>query len=56
MEYQEHFEIVLFDKGINIWHMVFKVGKAVWTKTTFWEFPLKKNEKYKLSVTKPENN
>lgn len=52
MEYQEVFEIVLYDKGINVWHLVFKDGKAPFIRTAFFEFPLEKNKKYKLSVAK----
>lgn len=29
-EFREHFEIVLYDQGINVWHHTFKDGKPQW--------------------------
>lgn len=29
-EFREHFEIVLYDQGINVWHHTYKDGKARW--------------------------
>lgn len=39
-EYREHYEIVLFDKGVNIWHHYFENGKPWWEKAAFGRFPL----------------
>ena len=49
-EYREHFEIVIFDKGVNVWHHYYKNGKPYWKKTAFSKFPLQPNEKYVLKV------
>jgi hypothetical protein len=50
--YQEHFEIVLWDQGINVWHHVLQNGKSRWVRTAFCTVPLKKNEKHRLEVRK----
>ncbi len=48
----EHFEIVLFDQGVNVWHHIYRDGKASWTKAAFARFPLKKDTPYELKVVK----
>jgi hypothetical protein len=50
-EYREHWEIVLFDQGVNVWHHVYENGKPSWRKAAFARFPVKAGEKHKLSVT-----
>ena len=49
-EHREHFEIVLYDKGLNVWHHYFKDGKPFWRKAAFMAAEFKANEKYTLSV------
>lgn len=49
-EHREHYEIVLCDKGINVWHHYFKDGKPSWHKAAFIKTEFKANEKYLLSV------
>lgn len=49
-EYREHFEIVLFDKGVNVWHHFFKAGKPSWKKAAYSRFTLKPNTRYTLKV------
>ena len=49
-EYREHYEIVLFDKGVNVWHHSYADGKPSWVKAAKAEFPLKPNIKYRLQV------
>ena len=49
-EYREHFEIVLFDKGFNVWHHIFKNGKPSWKKAAYSNFTLKPNTRYTLQV------
>lgn len=34
-QFGEHFEIVLFDQGLNVWHHWFENGKQVWRKAAF---------------------
>ena len=49
-EYRRHFEIVLYNRGVNVWSHRLEDGKSRWTKTAFWEFPLEKDTKYRMSV------
>jgi hypothetical protein len=51
-EYDSHIEIVLWDEGINVWSHHTHEGKDVWQRTAYYQFPLTKNTKYKLQVTK----
>ncbi|OGV39587.1 MAG: hypothetical protein A2020_02665 [Lentisphaerae bacterium GWF2_45_14] len=49
-EHREHFEIVLYDKGLNVWHHYFKDGKPHWRKSAFMDAEFKPDVKYTLSV------
>jgi len=49
-EYREHFEIVIFDKGVNVWHHFFAAGKPAWKKAAYSRFTLKPNTRYTLKV------
>lgn len=49
-EYREHFEVVLWDNGINIWHHYFNDDKTSYKLVAYWKFSLKPNTKYKLEV------
>jgi hypothetical protein len=51
-EYGEHFEIVLFNEGVNVWHHFFKDGKLTYRKKAFASFPLSKDTSYTLEVKK----
>ena len=53
-EYQEHFELVLYNNGVNVWLHRNKNGKSHWTKTAFWEFRLEKDTKYLMTVAVKE--
>jgi len=37
-EYREHFEIVAYNKGINVWHHTWADGKPAWKKAAYWSF------------------
>jgi hypothetical protein len=50
LEHREHFEIVLFDKGLNVWHHYYKDGKPSWRKAAFLKAEFLPNKKYKLNV------
>jgi hypothetical protein len=50
-EYREHFEIILYDKGINVWHHFFVDGKQQWRKKAFLDADYKPLTKYNLIVT-----
>lgn len=51
-EYREHYEIVFYHKGVNIWHHIYKDGKPSWEKVAYWNFPLKAQTQYKVEVRK----
>lgn len=34
-EFRDHFEVVLFDEGINVWHHLYKDGKPTWYKAAY---------------------
>ncbi len=50
-EFREHWEIVLFDKGLNIWHHFWKDGKPSWTLAAYARKPFLPKTKYRLEVT-----
>lgn len=49
-EYREHYEIVLYDEGVNIWHHYYENGKPFWKQTAYSTFPLEKKRKHTLAV------
>ncbi|MBT7164493.1 MAG: hypothetical protein HN904_17065 [Victivallales bacterium] len=49
-EYREHWEIVLFDQGVNVWHHTYADGKPGWRKAAYAKFPLKAGQRYRLEV------
>jgi len=49
-EFREHWEIVLFDEGLNVWHHHFKDGKPSWHKAAFVKTPYLPKTVYDLSV------
>jgi hypothetical protein len=51
-EYREHFEIVIFNEGVNIWHHFVKDGKLSHRKAAFASFRMEKDTKYPLVVKK----
>lgn len=53
-EYAEHFEIVIFNEGVNVWHHFVKDGKLTYRKTAESHFPLEKDTKYTLEVKKAD--
>lgn len=50
-EFRDHFEIVLFDQGINVWQHFRKNGKPAWKKLAYSRFLLKPNTPYLLEVS-----
>lgn len=50
MEQRDHFEIVLYDGGINIWHHYYKDGKPSWRKAAFIECKYEAKKQYKLKA------
>ena len=49
-EYREHYEVVLFDKGLNVWKHMFVDGKPKYEKAAFLDAAFKPNTKYVLKV------
>ena len=47
-EFREHWEIVLYDLGINVWHHTFKDGKPYHVKAAYLLAPFKKHTRYRL--------
>ncbi|MBE6369860.1 MAG: hypothetical protein E7056_06870 [Lentisphaerae bacterium] len=49
-EFRTHYEIVLYDQGINVWRHWFKDGKQVWRKMGYLNVKFLPNVKYELEV------
>ena len=49
-EYREHLEIVLWSRGINIWHHTYRDGEVSWVRKAYGRFPLKRRTQYDLKV------
>lgn len=50
--FDEHVEIVLWDEGVNIWHLHTVDGKSLWELSAFAKFKLTKNNPYTLEAVK----
>ena len=49
-EFREHWEIVLFDQGLNIWHHEYKDGKPSWYLAACMQAPFAARERHTLTV------
>lgn len=49
-EYREHFEVCVYNEGVNVWHHSFANGKPSYKKAAYVNFPLKPNTRYTLEV------
>ena len=49
-EFREHYEIVLYDEGINIWHHLYKNGKPSWYKAAYLKASFKPKKIYDLQI------
>jgi len=49
-EYREHWEVVLWDQGINIWHHNYQQGKPFWHLAAALKHPFQPNRKYALKL------
>ena len=49
-EFRTHYEIVLFDNGINVWRHWFENGKQVWRKVGYLSTKFQPNVKYEMEV------
>lgn len=48
--HHDHLEVVLYDRGINLWHHYFKDGKPSWKMLGSIDLELKIGQKYDLSA------
>ncbi len=54
LEFREHWEVVLYDRGLNVWHHYFEDGRQKWFKCAAMELPkgmeFRKDKVYDLVV------
>ena len=50
-EFREHWEIVLYDKGINVWHHTWENGKPAWVKFSYLLEEYLPQKRYQLKTT-----
>lgn len=48
--HHEHLEVVLYDRGLNLWHHFYEDGKPYWKLVAFLDLDLKAGEKYELTT------
>jgi len=51
-QYQESYEVVLWNEGINVWHQWLQEGKVQWELIAYAKFPLQASMRYTLKVRK----
>ncbi len=49
-EYREHFEVCVFNEGVNVWHHRYADGRPSWHLAAYSRFPLKADTRYRLEV------
>ena len=49
--YREHLEVVLYNRGLNLWHHYYENGRPSWRRVGFLEAPFQPGKKYELSAT-----
>ena len=49
-EYREHFEICVYNEGVNVWHHSFADNKPSYKKSAYANFPLQPDTRYTLVV------
>lgn len=50
MRFGNYIEVVLYEKGVNVWRMYYKEGKVTWDWLLSVEFPLEEKKIHTLSV------
>ena len=50
-EFREHFEVVLYYRGINVWHHRFRNGKQTWYRLAYLAAPFEPGKIYDLNVS-----
>ncbi len=51
-QYREHYEVVLYDQGINVWHHTFALGRPCWQKLAHHAFEVAPRQHHTLEVEK----
>jgi len=46
----EHWEIVLYNEGLNVWHHSIKDGKPFWYRAAYLKVPFSRDTRYNLEV------
>jgi len=54
-EYRHHFEVVLYDLGVNLWHHQFVDGEQSWVLAAYWRFGLEAKTRHDLRVVRRGN-
>lgn len=49
-QYGAHFELVLFDEGLNLWNHTVVDGKPAWTLAQKWRFDVQPQRRYELAL------
>ena len=49
-EYRDHYEFVLYSKGVNVWRHIFRDGQPGWARVAYARFPLQAATIYELKV------
>lgn len=49
-QFGEHWEVVLYDEGLNVWHHYLKDGKPAWYRAAFLNATFAPNTPYRLEV------
>ncbi len=49
-EYRDHYEVVLFSKGINVWRHIYREGRPGWARVAYARFPLEAGTIYEMKV------
>ncbi len=55
-EYREHLQVVLYDKGVNVWHHFYENDRPSHKRAAYARFPLKADTPYVLEVKKRRKN
>jgi hypothetical protein len=51
-QYREHYEVVLYDEGVNVWHHVMALGRPRWQKLAHHPFAVPARQRHVLEVEK----
>ncbi|MCC7265360.1 MAG: hypothetical protein IT369_22885 [Candidatus Latescibacteria bacterium] len=49
-QYREHYEVVLYDEGINVWHHTFALGRPRWQQLARHPFAVAAGQRHLLEV------